>query len=280
MMWAFALLSGSALMAPVSVVLALALAQSFTLFNANERRFTGRAQQLLARTILQREVQSGRHLQIQDPATGLLERWYFDFRLREEAARCSRYRLSLAVLVFKTRRVESKQDRTSAELPGVARTIGRSLTAVDFATRLDEVEFAVSVLRSDEGGAEAAVRQLLNELGQWAVIAGFAVCPRDGGDGEALLERAQRHERLNDALGAVVVRAPGYRREAIDSLIREADPGSVTELALHPGETARSLKQKIRRASNRLGVEVEVWDEGSKVCLRKTAATSLEAKAA
>jgi GGDEF domain-containing protein len=280
-MWALALLTGAALIAPLSVLLTLALAEAYMVVNETDGRLAGKVQQLLRRMTLQREVQNGKRLHIHDPATGLLERWYFDFRLSEEAARCSRYRLSLAVVVLKTRSVDGRPDRSAAELEEhVARTVSRCLRSVDFATRLAELEFAVCLPRSDESGAEAAVKQLISELGQWHLVAGFAVCPRDGEDGELLMERAQRHECLNDDLGAVVVRRPTYRREAFDLLIREASVGSVTQLELHPGETARSLKQRMQRASKRLGVDLAVWDEGGRVCFKKAAAAPFEAKVA
>src|SRR4051812_49267870 len=50
---------------------------------------------------LQRQVDGLRRTALYDAELGVYQGWYFDLRLREEAARCKRYGLSMAVVIVK-----------------------------------------------------------------------------------------------------------------------------------------------------------------------------------
>src|SRR5688572_14778764 len=52
-------------------------------------------------TLLDRQVRNSRRISILDPDTALLQRWYFELRVAEEAARCQRYGLTMIVAVVK-----------------------------------------------------------------------------------------------------------------------------------------------------------------------------------
>ena len=52
-------------------------------------------------SIMERSAQA-RRFSIRDDSTGLLNRWYLERRLGEEAARCKRYGYSMSVVVLKT----------------------------------------------------------------------------------------------------------------------------------------------------------------------------------
>ena len=54
-------------------------------------------------------------------------------------------------------------------------------------------------------------------------------------------------------------RAVRERHELYESFIRGA-AGNVGELVLAPGEQVRAEKVRLRRASTRLGIEIQIWD--------------------
>jgi hypothetical protein len=59
------------------------------------------------------------------------------------------------------------------------------------------------------------------------------------------------------------------RRLLFDDFIRRVTSGEVGELELGHGETLRSLKVRLRQASVRLGVPIDVWDAFGRVYFRR-----------
>ncbi len=64
-------------------------------------------------------------------------------------------------------------------------------------------------------------------------------------------------------------RAVREQQLKFDNFVREVDVGDAGELDLEPGETVRSVKVRLRRASSRLGVDLEIWDANGKVYFRR-----------
>jgi hypothetical protein len=56
-----------------------------------------------------------------------------------------------------------------------------------------------------------------------------------------------------------------------DGFIRQIDSGDVGDLELNPGENVRGIKVRLRRASNRLGINIEIWHVDDHVYFRREA---------
>jgi hypothetical protein len=54
-------------------------------------------------------------------------------------------------------------------------------------------------------------------------------------------------------------------QETYDGFIRDVGSTNVGELHLEQAENARAVKVRLRRASKRLGIDIEIWDNDGKV---------------
>lgn len=54
-----------------------------------------------------------------------------------------------------------------------------------------------------------------------------------------------------------------------DDFIRSIDTSEVGDLELEPNENVRSVKVRLRRASSRIGVDVDIWDANGHVYFRR-----------
>ena len=68
-----------------------------------------------------------------------------------------------------------------------------------------------------------------------------------------------------------VSRAAREHQEQYEQFIKQLD-GNVGELHLEPDENSRSVKVRLRRASNRLSVPIEIWDANGLVYSKAEAA--------
>ena len=64
-------------------------------------------------------------------------------------------------------------------------------------------------------------------------------------------------------------RAVREQQQRYDGFVLGVETGDAGELELEPGETVRSVKVRLRRASSRLGVELDIWDASGKVYFRR-----------
>lgn len=64
-------------------------------------------------------------------------------------------------------------------------------------------------------------------------------------------------------------RAVREMQEKYDDFIRGIDLTNVGDLELDAGENIRSIKVRLRRASSRLGVDLEIWDVNGHVYFRR-----------
>jgi hypothetical protein len=112
--------------------------------------------------------------------SGLHQRWYMEWRLRQECARCRRYGLSLAVIVVK---VEGPPGVPTEEwLPEATRAAEMTASAVrnvDLAADVGIGEFALSLVHCDHVGAIAAMGRLAYELKGFQLQMGSVVFPED-----------------------------------------------------------------------------------------------------
>jgi hypothetical protein len=59
------------------------------------------------------------------------------------------------------------------------------------------------------------------------------------------------------------------QQQKYDDFIRSIDTAEVGDLELEPNENVRSVKVRLRRASSRIGVEVDIWDANGHVYFRR-----------
>jgi GGDEF domain-containing protein len=144
-------------------------------------------------SILERSAQA-RRFSIRDEATGLLNRWYLERRLNEEASRCKRYGYSMAVVVLKAAvpnlsgmSIDGWQEQ-SADAAQRCLTVIRN---VDLSALLGPFEFAICLVQCDRTGADQAIERLVDELTEYTCTAGVAVLPDDDCEPSAMIELAR-----------------------------------------------------------------------------------------
>jgi hypothetical protein len=59
------------------------------------------------------------------------------------------------------------------------------------------------------------------------------------------------------------------QQQKYDDFIRKIDTNDVGDLELEPNENVRSVKVRLRRASSRLGIDIDIWDANSHVYFRR-----------
>jgi GGDEF domain-containing protein len=152
---------------------------------------------------LGQENRTNRRLALYDASSGLYNRWYLELRLQEEYLRCNRYGLSMAVVCMKLGEVGLAQistDSWGGLASDLARTMGKSVRAVDITAALGPLEFAICLVHCDRKGAERAIKRVLEELDGGHARVGLAVYPEDDCDGKALIELAR--SRAADVYGS------------------------------------------------------------------------------
>jgi GGDEF domain-containing protein len=227
--------------------------------------------------MLERQVENGRRISIQDRSTGLLQKWYFDLRVAEEVSRCKRYGLPMALVRLSAS--GTKGDTWGSEREWqLGQEVARHMRAVDISTRSGPLEFLVCLPHTDLRGAQRAARRLLTDLEGWSLRASFATHARDGDDADTLIEAALTREGLAreeipDVAESAESPAIGYL-----GLIERLAPGESSHLPVAAPDTAKLVKQRLRRAAKRAGVTLRLWDEDGCVCF--TLADIAEASAA
>jgi GGDEF domain-containing protein len=140
-----------------------------------------------------RRIDSRRKPSIVDETTGLYARWYFDRRVQEEAARCRRYKHSMAIVVLRV----GKVDLTTFSLDGwqkrslnAAQSAAKVIREVDISASLSPFEFAICLIECDREGAYKALERIMTQLPEYNCEAGVAVFPQEGYEPSALVEVA------------------------------------------------------------------------------------------
>lgn len=153
---------------------------------------------------LQAQVEQTRN----DGPAGLHQRWYMEWRLRQESARCRRYGLSLAVIAVK---VEGPDGVPEKEwLPDAYRaaaTMAGAIRNVDLAAEIGSGEYAVSLVHCDQVAAIAAMGRLAYELKGFKLQMGCVVFPDDDVASGELIDLAR--SRLEPWGGPDVVLTDG-----------------------------------------------------------------------
>ena len=64
-------------------------------------------------------------------------------------------------------------------------------------------------------------------------------------------------------------RAVREQQQKYDDFVRRIETGEVGDLELEAGENVRSVKVRLRRASSRVGVDLDIWDASGHVYFRR-----------
>jgi hypothetical protein len=64
-------------------------------------------------------------------------------------------------------------------------------------------------------------------------------------------------------------RAVREQQQKYDEFVRRVELNDVGDLELEPGENIRSVKVRLRRASSRLGIDLDIWDASGRVYFRR-----------
>jgi GGDEF domain-containing protein len=248
----------AAIVVPVAV--AAAFVAGLVIIPASYADAEREAERRVLGEFLDRQVRNGRKLSILDPQTAMLQRWYFELRVAEEARRCRRYGTSMALMFVKVHdSTDPNKTWTQEDEIDVVQMFGRTLRSVDLAARITEREYAVCLPHTTEEGADTAAGRLLNNSGAYRVEALMAFCPRDGIDYETLVDRAMPYTPP-----APRAREAGSVPESLQ-LVKLLDTTPAGEIAVPEGQTIRSIKAKMRRASKRAGVEIRIWEENGTI---------------
>jgi hypothetical protein len=125
---------------------------------------------------LQAQVEQTRN----DGPAGLHQRWYMEWRLRQECARCRRYGLSLAVIAVKVDGPEGvPQAAWLPEAYRAAESMATAIRNVDLAAEIGPGLYAVSLVHCDQVAAVAAMGRLAYELKGFDLQMGYVVFPDD-----------------------------------------------------------------------------------------------------
>ncbi|HEX5368518.1 MAG TPA: hypothetical protein VFY10_03805 [Dehalococcoidia bacterium] len=135
-----------------------------------------------------------RRTAIRDDSTGLLNRWYLDRRLDEEAARCKRYGYSMAIVTLRAAVLDLpgiSVDGWQVEAAQAAHRAVQVIRNVDLSASLAPFEFALCLVHCDRDGAERVVERLVRELRDYDCSIGVSVYPDDNCEPAALIELAR-----------------------------------------------------------------------------------------
>jgi GGDEF domain-containing protein len=246
-------IAAAAVVAPLALIAAVAAAPNETAARARE------ATRANINAGLDRHTRGGRKLSILDPQTALLQRWYFELRIADEARRCRRYGMGMSTLFIKVEDEEAHADDpdwTTEVQMDVVQVLARSMRAVDLASRTGEREFALCLPHTGEEGAQSLAWRISQNVGSYKVTMRKALAPDQGFDYDALCEAAEEFTPVEPVSKAAVEEGPSTHLQLVQ-LIKNAPYG---EVGVPEGQTSRNTKTKLRRAAKRAGVDIRIWE--------------------
>jgi GGDEF domain-containing protein len=257
--------AGAVVVVPLAVIAAVAAAPNETAARARD------AARASINAGLNRHARNGRKLSILDPQTGLLQRWYFELRVADEARRCRRYGMGMSTLFLKVEDDEAHKDDpdwTTEVQMDVVQVLARQMRAVDLASRVGEREFALCLPHTGDDGAMSLAWRISQNTGSYQVTMRKAMAPDQGFDFGALYEVAEAFAPYDPA-------PPKPSKQPSDhlQLVQLVKNFPYGEVAVAEGQTARNTKAKLRRAAKRAGVPVRIWEAEGVLHFERLAAT-------
>ena len=158
---------------PLGALLAFAALAVATLFRVSDLGLDD-GRRRLSIAALRRSAMYDRDL-------GLYQKWYFDLRLEEEAARCRRYGLSMAVLIVKAFPFEENNPTAGwrDEAAAMAFVASGAIRAGDLCASTGPLEFSFLLLHCDAAGALAASDRLATAFAPIRCHIGTCLYPED-----------------------------------------------------------------------------------------------------
>ncbi len=130
-----------------------------------------------------------------DPETELYMPWFLHMRLAEEVQRAVRHGRPLTIIVCVPQELPGQKGTQAVET--ISPQFGGLLRGGDLVGRIEDGVIAVGLPETPESGARVLAQRLRSELVLRAAhvskrnwLVGWAVCPQDGEDVDALLEFA------------------------------------------------------------------------------------------
>jgi GGDEF domain-containing protein len=142
---------------------------------------------------LEEETERARRLVIYDQDSGLLARWYLEFRLVEESNRSRRYTIPFVLLTIslpETMEAPSLQ-ATDDSRSDFHRALTHVVRETDLAARLGENSYACCLLHCNSDQARLVIGRLAHELSEADFWVGLAVFPDDAVEGPLLIDLAR-----------------------------------------------------------------------------------------
>jgi GGDEF domain-containing protein len=180
-------------LAAALLVLAVSALEGFLWLGTRQTRSEPAANEPRLAALFHRSALA-RQSSIRDDTTGLLNRWYLESRIEQEAARCRRYDLSTAVIVVRTgliRLSEMSLDGWQSRSADAAQRTLQSVRITDLTASLAPFEFAICLVHCDREGAERAAERLQAELEDLTCDVGIAIYPEDNCEPRAMIELAR-----------------------------------------------------------------------------------------
>lgn len=257
-------IAAAVVLAPLALVAAFAAAPNQTAARASE------AVRASINAGLHRHTRNGRRISILDPATGLLQRWYFELRIADEARRCRRYGMSMVVLFINVEGDEAQAkdpDWTTEAQMDMVQVLARQMRAVELASRTGEREFALCLPHTGDEGALSLAWRISQNAGSYRVTMRKALAPDQGFDFDALYEAAEAFTPQEP------VAKPAEQPSTHLQLVQFVKNSPFGEVPIPEGQPARNTKTKLRRASKRAGIEVRIWEAAGVVHFERLASS-------
>jgi GGDEF domain-containing protein len=215
---------------------------------------------------LGQQISRGKQISLHDPATLLLQPWYFELRVAEEISRCQRYGAEMALVRIEMPSTPASTEWRRGFVDELGHNLHKALRSTDLVARVGEREFLACLPQTTESGARAIAGRVVTLNPSLALSVGWAVCPQEG---TSLHELSERASIGADRRLAKVVSLPltNSYREILERVNNE-ESGEIIPQA---GLTPRAIKLRLRKASKEAGVTLNVWDADGTVFFERRA---------
>jgi hypothetical protein len=126
--------------------------------------------------------------------TELFRRWYLEFRLKQEAERCSAFSISMAVVVVRlgsTDLAAWSGNFWTEQSAAATQHLLKFVRGTDICAPLGPLEFAILLVQCDRDGGERAADRIAGQLRAQTCSIGVAAFPEDKCEALALIELAR-----------------------------------------------------------------------------------------